>query len=118
MAETTYRGLDAFAETRRALVVGAHADDMETLMGGTLALLVARGVEVVQVICTIGDLGSNEPRWTRESLAAARQEEAQAAGRALGVRETQILGHHDGELEDTLELRAEIARYYRLYQPD
>ena len=28
------------------------------------------------------------------------------------------MGHHDGELENTLALRAEIARYYRLYQPD
>jgi LmbE family N-acetylglucosaminyl deacetylase len=85
MADSTYRGLEAFEETRRALVVGAHADDMETLMGGTLALLAARGVEVFQVICTIGDLGSNEPQWTRESLAATRQLEAQAGARA-GLR--------------------------------
>ena len=39
-------------------------------------------------------------------------------GDALGVAVVQIMGHHDGELENTLALRAEIARYYRLYQPD
>jgi LmbE family N-acetylglucosaminyl deacetylase len=117
MAES-YRGLEAFDETKRVLVVSAHADDMETLMGGTLALLTARGVEVVQIICTIGDLGSNEPQWTRESLAATRVSEASAGATRLGVGEVQIMGHHDGELVESLALRAEIARYYRLYQPD
>lgn len=117
MAES-YRGLEAFDETRRALVVSAHADDMETMMGGTLALLTGRGVEVYQIICTIGDLGSNDPQWTHESLAATRVGEAREGAAHLGVRETQVMGHHDGELEGTLALRAEIARYYRLYQPD
>jgi LmbE family N-acetylglucosaminyl deacetylase len=113
-----YKGLEAFEETKRAIVIAAHADDMETMMGGTVALLRARGVAFVLVICTSGDIGSNEPQWTRESLAATRVEEAQAGADLLGVEAVQIMGHHDGELENTLALRAEIARYYRIYQPD
>jgi LmbE family N-acetylglucosaminyl deacetylase len=114
----SYKGLEAFAETKRAIVVAAHADDMETMMGGTVALLREQGVAFFLVICTSGDIGSNEPQWTRERLAATRAEEAQAGATALGVAVVQIMGHHDGELENTLALRAEIARYYRLYQPD
>jgi LmbE family N-acetylglucosaminyl deacetylase len=114
----SYKGLEAFDETKRAIVVAAHADDMETMMGGAVALLRARGVAFCLVICTSGDIGSNEPLWTRESLAAARVEEARAGADLLGIEAVQIMGHHDGELENTLALRAEIARYYRLYQPD
>src|SRR3954462_15668533 len=108
MSGKKYKGIKAFAKTRRALVVAAHADDMETMMGGTLALLGAQGVECTLIICTQGDLGSNEPQWTRESLAAARVGEAQAGAARLGVRTVQIMGHPDGELENTLALRAEI----------
>lgn len=114
----TYAGLEAFSDVQRAIVVAAHADDMETMMGGTVALLRERGVAFFLLICTSGDIGSNEAHWTRESLASARVEEAQAGASALGVAVVQIMGHHDGELENTLALRAEIARYYRLYQPD
>jgi len=112
------RGLDAFDEVRRAIVVAAHADDLETLMGGTLILLRQRGVEFYLVICTAGDRGSNEPDWTRESLTATRVDEAHAAARLLGVAEVAFLGHPDGELEPTLELRAALARTYRRFQPD
>src|SRR3954463_13549963 len=110
MAES-YKGLEAFDETKRAIVVAAHADDMETMMGGTVALLREREVAFFLLICTSGDIGSNEPHWTRESLAATRVEEAQAAASALGVAVVQVMVHHDGELENTLALRAEIARY-------
>jgi LmbE family N-acetylglucosaminyl deacetylase len=112
------RGLEAFDEVKRAIVVAAHADDMETMMGGTLILLRQRGVEFYAVICTAGDRGSNEPQWTRESLAVTRVQEARHAAEMLGVARVEIMGHPDGELEPALELRAEIARYYRLFQPD
>lgn len=111
-------GLEAFDEVKRALVVSAHADDMETMMGGTLILLRQRGVVFGQVICTAGDRGSNEPEWTRESLAQTRQAEARAAGAMLGVEPVGFLGYPDGELEPTLELRAALAGAYRRFAPD
>lgn len=116
--EARPQGLEAFDEVQRAIVVAAHPDDLETMMGGLLCLLRPRGIVVYEVICTAGDIGSNAPEWTRESLTVARLDEAAAAARLLGLARVETMGHHDGELEPTLALRAEIARYYRLFQPD
>src|SRR6187431_2496522 len=91
-------GFEAFDEVTRAIVVCAHADDMETMMGGTAWLLAQRGVELYEVICTQGDIGSNEDGWTRESLAATRRDEAVEGAKLLGFREAVTLEHHDGEL--------------------
>jgi N,N'-diacetylchitobiose non-reducing end deacetylase len=110
--------LELFQEVKRAIVVCAHADDMETVIGGTIWLLAQRGVEIRELICTAGDIGSHDESHTRETLAAIRRAEAEAGARLLGVREVATLPYHDGELEPTLELRAEVARFYRRWQPD
>jgi len=111
-------GLEAFDEVERLIVIGAHPDDLECSSGGTLALLIDRGVEVYSVNCTLGDLGTRESGMTRSRLATIRQEETEAAARLMGLKGTFNLGHHDGELVNTLELRAEIARLYRITQAD
>jgi LmbE family N-acetylglucosaminyl deacetylase len=115
---TPTKGLEALSEIKRAIVVCAHADDMETMMGGSTWLLTQAGVEIFELICTQGDLGSNDEQYTREKLASIRREEAQSGGRMLGLREVVTLDHHDGELVPTLELRAQVAAYYRKWQPD
>lgn len=112
------RGLEAFDDVRRLLVVAAHPDDLETMCGGTVALLVARGVTVFSANCTLGDIGAQDAAQTRWGLAATRLAETDAAARLLGLAETFNLGHHDGELEPSLALRAQIARLYRLTQAD
>jgi LmbE family N-acetylglucosaminyl deacetylase len=111
-------GLQAFDEVKRAIVVCAHADDMETMMGATCALLSERAVELFELILTCGDLGSNDEQYTRDSLAAIRVEEARAGGEMLGFREVVSLDNPDGELQPTLEVRAQVAHYYRRWQPD
>jgi LmbE family N-acetylglucosaminyl deacetylase len=111
-------GIEAFSEVRRAIVVGAHADDMETVLGGTVRLLADRGVEIYELICTLGDLGAHDATFTRQTLAEARKAEAAEGARLLGVRQVVTLGFHDGELEPTLELRALIAGFYRTWQLD
>jgi len=111
-------GFEAFDEVKRAIVVCAHADDMETMMGGTVWLLAQRGVEIFELLCTRGDLGSHDESYTRETLADMRRTEAEEAGRLLGLQEVVTLGYPDGELVPTLALRAEIALYYRKWQPD
>lgn len=109
---------EAFKDIKRAVVVCAHADDMETMMGGTAWLLNQQGVVLHELICTRGDLGTHDPKYTRESLAAARREEAKRGGEILGFSEVVTLDYHDGELEPSLELRAIIARYYRMWQSE
>src|SRR3954470_6197429 len=106
-------GLDVFEGVERVMVVGAHADDMETLMGGTAWLLRQRGVELYELICTRGDLGTHDHSYTRDSLAEVRAKEAREAGGLLGFTEVVTLEHPDGELEPTLELRSQISLFYR-----
>lgn len=113
-----WKGLEAFDEVKKAIVVCAHADDMETMIGGTAWLLAGRGVELFELICTRGDLGSHDESYTRDTLAEARRREAQAGAEILGFKAVETLDHHDGELEPSLELRATIAGYYRRWQPD
>ena len=115
---TDYRGLEAFDGVQRLLVIAAHPDDLESMCGGTIALLIARGVEVISVNCTLGDIGAQEGTILRQSLAATRIAETAAAAQALGLHAHYHLEHHDGELVPDLTLRAEIARLYRLTGAD
>lgn len=105
-------------DVRRVLVVAAHPDDLETTCGGTLALLMARGAEVALLLCTDGDIGTHDPSFTRETLAAARRQETLSGAAALGIHDVFFLGHHDGELVADLALRAEVAGIYRRWQPN
>jgi LmbE family N-acetylglucosaminyl deacetylase len=110
-------GLEAFAEAQRVIVVAAHPDDLECLCAGTLVQLIARGVAAFSVNCTLGDIGAQEA-VARSTLAATRLAETEAAARVLGLQATYNLGHPDGELVPSLELRAQLARLYRLTQAD
>ncbi len=111
-------GLEAFDEMERLMVVAAHPDDLETICGGTILKLTQRGVKVFSVNCTLGDIGTQQPESTRSALATTRLTETEAAARILGLEQTYNLGHHDGELVANLELRAQIARLYRITQAD
>jgi len=112
------KGLDAFEEVRRAIVVAAHPDDLECCCSGTLLQLIERGVEVFSVNCTLGDIGDPEGRLRRPALAETRLQETELAAHRLGLAGTYNLGYHDGELVANLDLRAAIARLYRLTQAD
>ena len=112
------RGFEAFDDVQRVLVVAAHPDDLECCCAGTIARLIARGVSVVSVNCTLGDIGAQEGSILRTALATARLSETDAAASVLGLEQTINLGHHDGELLADLELRAQLARLYRITQAD
>lgn len=112
------RGLETFEDTERLIVVAAHPDDLETMVGGTVALLIEQGVRVFSVNCTLGDIGADDPALARLSLANTRLQETEAAGQLMGIERTFNLGYHDGELLPGLELRAQLARLYRITQAD
>lgn len=113
-----FMGMEAFDGVERVIVIAAHPDDMEVTCAGTLVQLIARGVEVHSVNCTLGDIGTHDPAFTCSSLAARRLEETAEAARILGIKSHYTLGRHDGELVADLALRAEIARLYRITQAD
>lgn len=104
-------------DLNRALVVAAHPDDPEFGCAGTVARWVAEGKEVVYLVCTRGNRGSDDPTMTEVELAALREGEQRAAAAHLGVKEVSFLSHDDGELENTLHFRGEVVRAIRLHRP-
>jgi LmbE family N-acetylglucosaminyl deacetylase len=119
MSDERRFGIEQFGdELKRVLVVAAHPDDLETAAGGTLALLVEKGLHVSLLLCTDGDIGTHDLGYTRETLAATRRKESTDAANVLGLADVFFIGRHDGELVPDLELRASIAEIYRRWQPD
>ena len=101
-----------------AMIVMPHPDDVESRMGGTVALWTCEGKEVIYVVCTNGDKGTNDPNIKPQELAKVREQEQIAAAKILGVREVIFLNHPDQGLEDAPEFRKEIVRLIRTYRPD
>lgn len=99
------------------LVIAAHPDDMEAWCAGTVTAAIDRGVEAHLVLATSGDKGSPDPYTDPRELARRREDEARVAAEMLGFREVAFLGHLDGELENTVELRRQIAEAIRRVQP-
>jgi len=112
------KSLELFEEVQRLIVVAAHPDDLESICGGTISMLTRRGIKVFSVNCTLGDIGTQDAATLRQSLAITRLTETDAAAHILGIEQTYNLGHHDGELLPDLELRAQIARLYRITRAD
>jgi LmbE family N-acetylglucosaminyl deacetylase len=100
-----------------ALAVFGHPDDAEIAAGGTLARWTSEGREVHLLVLTNGDRGSEDAAQDRTELADIRKAETQAAAGLLGLAGCQVLDTHDGDLENTPEVRAEIARTIRRVRP-
>ncbi len=103
---------------QRVMGIFAHPDDPEFFCGGTFAKWAAEGKEIVFVLATSGDKGSNDLAMTSEGLVATREAEERAAAARLGVREVIFLRYPDGELQPTLDLRRQLTRLIRLKRPD
>ncbi|MFN0070849.1 MAG: PIG-L deacetylase family protein [Chloroflexota bacterium] len=99
------------------LVIVAHPDDAEFMCAGSIAAWVQEGRDVHYVLCTSGDKGTSDPDMSPTRLAEIRQREQRAACDVLGVGEIVFLGHEDGVLEPSLELRREIVREIRRFRP-
>ena len=103
---------------QRVLVVMAHPDDAEFICAGTVARWASEGSEIVYVLVTSGDKGSNDPTMTPEQLVAIREAEQLEAARILGVRHVEFLRYRDAEVVPDLRLRRDIVRVIRRFKPD
>jgi len=106
---------------KRAMSIHAHPDDQEFTVAGTLAKWAQAGCEVISVVVTDGDAGSNDPGKDaayKSKLADLRQAEQIAACEVLGIRRVLFLHYPDGELEPTIALRKDLTRLIRKYQPE
>lgn len=104
-----------------AMSIQAHPDDQEFTIAGTIAKWARASCEVISVIITSGDAGSNDTGRGldyKPELARLRESEQRAANTVLGIKETVFLGYPDGELEPTLGLRKDLTRIIRRYRPD
>src|SRR5688572_6555834 len=93
------------------LVIGAHPDDAEICVGGTMLLFQRAGKRVGVIDVTRGEMG------TRGSV-ADRDEETAAASRALGLARRDNLGLADGRVQVTIEAREKLAGLMREHSPD
>ena len=73
---------------------------------------------MVYVMCTDGSKGSSDREMTGEELSRIRREEQINAGKVLGLKDVVFLDYEDSLLQPTLEMRRDIAREIRRYQPD
>ncbi len=93
------------------LAVGAHPDDVEIGMGGTVAKLLEAGWRV-----GILDLTNGEP--TPLGSVEKRLAESREAARILAVNERVTLDLPNRYLADTIEARTKVAEVIRRFRPD
>ncbi|HEY2215044.1 MAG TPA: PIG-L deacetylase family protein [Acidimicrobiales bacterium] len=102
----------------RVLVVTAHPDDVDFGSAGTIAAFTKAGLEVTYCIVTNGDAGGSDREMTRADMALLRQREQRAAAAEVGVTDVRFLGHADGQVQASIELRRDISRVIRQVQPE
>lgn len=104
-------------EIERALVVTAHPDDVDFGAAGTVAALTDAGVHVTYCLVTDGQAGGFDESISRHTMAAIRRQEQTDAAAEVGVTDLVFLGHMDGEVTFSMELRHELTRIIRYCRP-
>jgi len=92
------------------LAFGAHPDDVELHIGGTLAKMAARGHAVGVVDLTRGELGTR-------GTPAIRTREAKMAAQILELQVRENLGLPDGDVMVTPDARLKVIRVLRKHRP-
>jgi LmbE family N-acetylglucosaminyl deacetylase len=101
----------------RILTVTAHPDDVDFGVAGSVAAWTAAGAAVTYCIVTNGDAGGFDPSVPRSRIPGIRQAEQAAAAAEVGVKDLVWLGHPDGRVEATIELRRDLTRVIRQVRP-
>jgi len=98
------------------LFIGAHADDIEILFGGTLFKCRERGDNIYMIIATNGNIGSGVIS-SKEEIAAIRAAEAREAAAFAGAQLMQ-LDFDDERLINNEESRDALLNAIRWANPD
>lgn len=94
-----------------ALAFGAHPDDIELSVSGTLIKLGEMGYRTGVIDMVRGELGSR-------GTSAIRTREAKTSARILGLSVRGNLKLKDGEIFDTPAARLKVIRMLRKYRPE
>ena len=105
-------------EPKIVLAIGAHPDDLEFGVSGSVAAWTAQGVQVHYLICTDASKGTEDRTITRDALVELRRDEQRAAAKILGVSTVTFFNYEDGTLESTPDLKRDIVREIRRLKPD
>jgi bacillithiol biosynthesis deacetylase BshB1 len=92
------------------LAIAAHRDDVELLVGGTMARMASLGHRTGILDLTRGERGT-------DGSADLRGDEAEAAARVLGVTARRNAGLPDAGLQNSDETRALVAGWVRAFRP-
>lgn len=101
----------------RILVITAHPDDVDFGVAGSVATWTDAGIQVTYCLATDGEAGGSDRSVSRAEMAELRRAEQTAAAKVAGVEDLVFLGHPDGRLEATLELRRDLSRVIRQVRP-
>jgi LmbE family N-acetylglucosaminyl deacetylase len=97
------------------LAFGAHPDDLEFQIGGTLARYAQMGARVTMAVVTNGDVGSST--LPMEEIAEVRRQEALAAANLIGA-DLIWIGYHDEFFFHNEESRRRLIDVMRQAEPD
>lgn len=104
-------------EVERVLVITAHPDDVDFGVAGSVAAWTDAGIHVTYCLATDGEAGGSDRTISRADMAELRRAEQTAAAKVVGVDDLVFLGHPDGRLQPTLELRRDLSRVIRQVRP-
>ncbi|WP_040780446.1 PIG-L deacetylase family protein [Nocardia pneumoniae] len=101
---------------QRGLVIVAHPDDIEYGAAAAVARWTRQGKDIRYVLVTSGEAGI---AGVQPAVAGPlREAEEIAAAEVVGVREVEFLGYPDGRVQESLELRRDLATAIRMHQPE
>lgn len=103
---------------RVAIAIYAHPDDADVAAGGVMALWSAQGCEVHLVVVCDGSKGVHGTTANPEGLRDLRRDELELAADLLGVDEVHRLEVPDGEVVNSMELRARLVGLIRKFRPE
>lgn len=107
-----------YLDKKNVLITSPHPDDMEIGMGGTVAKLIAQGINVVSLVVTDGRGSTNVHNLSHDEIAEVRQKEAEAAAQILGVEHLILLELHNMKsLKNQEEMKEKLEQVISRFHP-
>ena len=100
----------------RGLAVVAHPDDLEYGAASAVARWTAQGKEIAYVLVTSGEAGIDG--HPPSVVGPLREEEERRSAAEVGVTVVDFLHHRDGQVEEGIGLRRDIAGAIRRHRPE
>lgn len=98
------------------MVIVAHPDDIEYGAAAAVARWTGQGKDIRYVLVTSGEAGI---AGLQPAVAGPLREAEEVAGaEVVGVREVEFLGYPDGRVQESLDLRRDLAAAIRRHRPE